>query len=56
MGALGYEPRALRNFNNLQDASGSLNPYKERLGSIIGRLMDGRSFDFLELIEFRFCR
>ena len=42
---LGYEPRAVGNFNNLQDAGGSLEPCKERLGNIIGQLMDRRVFE-----------
>src|SRR5215471_13582859 len=37
---LGYEPKKIRNFNNLQDAGGSQNPCKERSGSVIGQLMD----------------
>jgi hypothetical protein len=42
---LRYEPRAVGNFNNLQDAGGSLEPCKERLGNIIGQLMDRRVFE-----------
>jgi hypothetical protein len=41
---LGYEPTGIRNFNNLQDAGGYLKPCKERLGSLIGQLMDRRVF------------
>ena len=41
---LGYEPKKIRNFNNLQDAGGSQNPCKERSVSIIGQLMDRRAF------------
>jgi len=47
-GAQGYEPRAVRNFNNLLDAGGAQKTCKERSGSIIGQLMDRRIFDVLQ--------
>ena len=44
LGALGYEPKKIRKFHNLQDAGGSQNPCKERSVSFIGQLMDRRTF------------
>jgi hypothetical protein len=44
-GAQGYEPKKIRNFNNLQDAGGSQNPCKKRSVSIIGQLKDSHDLE-----------
>jgi hypothetical protein len=40
--SLGYEPKKIGNFNNLQDAGGARKPCKERVVIVIGQLMDSR--------------